>query len=238
VKPRLSTAGERSGDEEGLSAPTVAVMVLSDNVVKPANVVKPNVVKPGQLVSGRHATAVLEGEGVSRRHGRRLLANGFVGDCIRSGGATLYDLSLVTELAARPQLSAAEIDSICPWGVFVARRDVSVSASESDQLLAVSGGWRFSIWTAVWIRARVSAHGYLPLVATVAGFVAAGGEITDAVSDVVGGGGEGGCGDGRSFTLRVGAPGSWFDRVRGHRLVTAPGRPWVVRGWDRGDRIA
>jgi hypothetical protein len=71
----------------------------------------------------------------------------------------------------------------------------------------------------VLIKVKLERHGHFPFVATVAGFVALGGDIAAVGSQ-----------DGRmSFELHD--PGPWFDALASHRLDTGPGNPYVIRGW-------
>jgi hypothetical protein len=184
--------------------------------------------------------------GVPRRHARRLIACGAAGPVIRTKGALLVDDQRVAALAAREHLGAPELDAVCPWGLFVARRDVPVpdnpqahpdgsahpddSARPDDpaQLALLGERWTFSIYTAVWIRSRIERHGFLPIVATVSGFVLGGGDITAVTvlkpsADL--------------HDLTVEPPSAWFDRVKDTRVDTPPGRPWMVLGWDPRARV-
>ena len=76
----------------------------------------------------------------------------------------------------------------------------------------------FSPWTCVWMRSRIERHGYLPLVATLAGFVVSGADIRDATT---------------AGTLNLAEPGPWFRTFEGRRLTTGPGRSWWIHGLDR-----
>jgi hypothetical protein len=153
---------------------------------------------------------------------------------IRTKGALLVDDQRVAALAAREHLGAPELDAVCPWGLFVARRDVPVSDNpqarpdDPAQLARLGERWTFSIYTAVWIRSRIERHGFLPIVATVSGFVLGGGDITAVTvlkpsADL--------------HDLTVEPPSSWFDRVKDTRVDTPPGRPWMVLGWDPRARV-
>ncbi len=63
----------------------------------------------------------------------------------------------------------------------------------------------------------------MPFVVTIAGFVALGADLIGArFSELP---------DKHQLTLRP--PGSWYDEVRETRIVTGPGRAWVMPGWSR-----
>jgi hypothetical protein len=136
----------------------------------------------------------------------------------------------VESLVAREHLTQEAVDEACPWGLFVARRDIPVTDDAPDQMRRLGRDWPMSIWTSVWVGSRAEKHGYVPLVATIAGYVVAGG-------DIVGMSSLGTRGD-PLFELSVTLPGSWYDRFRDKRLDTPRGRPWVVVGWDSSGRVA
>lgn len=174
------------------------------------------------LISGREATTVLFEAGMTRRQARRALDAGLAGNPHRAAGAHLYDLDMVLELAARPWLTDEELDRLFPRELFIARRDLDVRSPEDVQLAGVREGWDLSPWSRVLLRVRCAQHGFVPLVATVAGFVVLGAEITDVLVAETG-----------HAVLALRGPGSWFEQVRGQRLGSGPGRDFVVRGWDR-----
>jgi hypothetical protein len=169
-------------------------------------------------VTARQAAARLEAAGIGGRQARRVLSAGLAGVPVVTPGAVLYDLALVEALRLRPQIDEEHVDTACPWGLFIARREIQVGAPTAEQLAALSPGWAFSPWTSVWLRSRIERHGHVPAVATVGGFVTIGAEIVETRGDGAG-----------AYALIVRGPGSWFDAFRGHRLPTGPGRPWVVR---------
>ncbi len=180
------------------------------------------------LISARQAATELAAVGVPRRHARRLIACGAAGPVTRTKGALLVDDQRVAALAARERLGAQEIEAVCPWGLFVARRDVPVSDDPQEPLARLGEHWTFSIYTAIWIRWRIERHGFLPILATVSGFVLGGGEIRAVTTlrpsaDL--------------HDLTVEKPGPWFDLIRDTRIDTPPGRPWVVLGWDLRARV-
>ena len=147
----------------------------------------------------------------------------------RTKGALLVDDQPVAALVERERLSGPELDAVCPWGLFVARRDVPVTGDPREQLARLGERWTFSIYTAVWIRSRIERHGFLPILATVSGFVLGGGDIKavtilNTSADL--------------HDLTVEAPSAWFDQVKDTRVDTPPGRPWMVLGWDPRARVA
>ena len=174
------------------------------------------------LISAREAARELAAVGVPRRHVRRLIACGAAGPVTRTAGAVLVDGQRVADLAARPRLSEDDVTDACPWGVFIARREVRDPQDREE----LGRDWRFSIWTMVRLRTWIDRHGFVPLVATVSGFVLGGGEIT-AVTQV----------RAELFSLAVDPPGAWFERLEGTRIDSPPGRPWMVLGWDPRARV-
>jgi hypothetical protein len=178
---------------------------------------------PGSpLVSARGAARVLEGVGVGRRRARELLTAGLAGRPTVTNSEHLYEVALVQRLAEWPHLRAAELDALCPAGVFIARRRVHVDWSDAERDAAVSSGWLLSPWTLVWLVTRIKQHGAVPLVATLCGFVVHGAEIVDArVADA----------EQRPCQLTLRRPGLWFDEVRNHRFTSPAGASWTLRGW-------
>jgi hypothetical protein len=174
------------------------------------------------LISGRQATTVLFQAGLTRRQARRVLDTGLAGSPHRTAGSHLYDADRVVGFAARPWLTETEVDLLFPRELFIARRDIDVSAPEDVQLSAVRDNWDLSPWSRVLLRVRCAEHGFVPLVVTVGGFVVLGAEITDVFVAAP-----------RRAVLALRAPGDWFEPVRGIRLSSGPGRDFVVRGWNR-----
>lgn len=159
------------------------------------------------LISGREATALLVATaGVTARQARQALAAGLAGEPERTRAALLYDEPRVTALAGRTPVDQPTMDRACPHGCFVARR--------AEQL---EGPWDFSPWSAALVAARVDQHGGFPFLATVAGFVVAGAEIT----------GLAGAGE-RQYLFTLGPAGGWFGDFAGRRCPTGPGRPWAL----------
>lgn len=188
------------------------------------------------LFTQRESAAVLARRGVARRQARDLLRAGFAGTPFRAGNVCLYDRAAVEDLASWPTMTLPELDALCPVGVFVARRAPDLTADRAAQLASVADGWQMSPWTWLWLRIKVDAAGSVPLIATVAGFVALGADITGVGSIGVGSiGVEGGAAQATSLVLAE--PGAWFEGVRQRRVRTGPGRGWVLRGLP-GSRAA
>jgi hypothetical protein len=76
----------------------------------------------------------------------------------RTAGVTLYEEARVRALIQRPTMTAVEWRTACPWGLFVARRPVSVIDTREQQVEAVSGGWQISPWTRLWIHFWCQRH--------------------------------------------------------------------------------
>jgi hypothetical protein len=166
------------------------------------------------LMSGRDARAVLELAGWSSRQAREALECGLAGEPVRTRAAHLYDEERVRALASRPIIEWQVVADACPTGIFVARRRVDARLARDDQLNQVARGWQdVSIWTWLAIGLHLRIHGSLPFVTTVASGVLLG-------ADIVGLSG--------GTDLVLGPPGGWFDRLEDARLLTGPGRPWVL----------
>ena len=133
---------------------------------------------------------------------------------------TLYDARRVDRLMTWPVLDDAEIEAACPWGLFIGRRDIDVTACPNRLLVEAGEGWGPTVYTCVWIRYRVEQHGFLPFVGTVGGFVGLGADIVGVRITAQGEG-----------ALELREPGRWFDTVRHRRLVTGAGPSHLVRGW-------
>src|ERR1700710_974419 len=166
------------------------------------------------LISGREARALLQAAGFSSRHARTALESGLAGEPIRAKVAHLYDEARVHELAGRPTGAWRAVLEGCPDGIFVARRELDLTRSTPELVEQASRGWGemnpFQ-WSAMC--SHIRRHGNLPFVATVGSVVVLG-------ADVVGGR--------AGSELRLAEPGGWFNRFRGGRLASGPGRPWVL----------
>ena len=160
-------------------------------------------------MSAREARSLLEGAGVTSRQARRLLEAGFAGAAQITPAAHLYERGRVLELATRPWLTHSELDALFTREVFISRRDVSMTAPREVQLEALHGGWDLAPSTRVLLRVRCAQHGFVPFVATVAGFVALGAELTGVTGR-----------DLRDAVLTLREPGPWFEQVRGRRLAS------------------
>lgn len=174
------------------------------------------------LVTGRGAAEILQEVGLTRERARRLLLAGFAGEGRRTRGALLYDEERVRALTTWPRLEPHAVDALCPGGLFVVRvgpgRSLDLTTGWAQRCEAVRGDWDISPFVRVRLRLRIEQHGAMPLVATVSGYVALVADIVEVTVDV----------DGRTgFELTE--PGEWSTGLRGRRLVTGPGRSWLLR---------
>lgn len=174
---------------------------------------------PTTPLTQREAVALLGEHGVAQRQARDVLRAGFAGEPVRVGNVCLYERDAVARLASWPALRLLDLDGVCPVGAFIARRAPDLGADAPSQRRAVAGDWQMSPWTRLWIEITVRAHGPLPLIATVAGFVALGADIVGVETPIA-----------STTTLILGEPGAWFQGVRGRRVATRAGRAWVLRG--------
>jgi hypothetical protein len=166
------------------------------------------------LISGRAACEQLVAVGVGARAARRLLATGIAGSPVLTGGVHLYEDERVCAVAARPRVKGRDIAEICPAGLFIARRQVDLTSPREEQVQALASGWgEISPWLKLRMGFRISSYGSFPFVATVAGFVVFGAELVAFQSPA---------------EVLLQPPGAWFARLEDHRLLSGPGRPWVV----------
>ena len=166
------------------------------------------------LIGSNEACAVLAQCGLGRRHAQQALVAGLAGEPRRLRSRVLYDRDRVRELAARPQLGWSQLVELCPDGVFVSRRPVTVTDSRAEMVAALSGGWgELSPWKRVAMQLQIEVCGSLPLVATLAGFVVLGADVVAV----------------RGFDRFVMTePGAWFERLVRTQLRIGPGRSWVL----------
>jgi hypothetical protein len=157
-------------------------------------------------ISGRKAADLLAWAGLGERQARAVLAAGLAGDPVRAGGQLLYDAERIRALTEASVVSSDALAAACPDGLFVSRgRDLDGVT------------WGFSPWTAVWVRHRVVTAGCLAAVNTVGSFVVSCAEIVDVRRGPTG----------YHLTTRA-ARGAWSWTFAGARLITGPGRPWVL----------
>ena len=172
------------------------------------------------LVSAREAAAILALEaGLAREPARRALAAGLAGEALRTAGSLLYDADLVRALATRRHVRLADIPAVCRAGLFVARLNPTRLKGTPSP-----GGWHVSPWVRVRIRSRIEATGSFPFLATVAGYVTEGADITGFDFDHEG--------DVERTSFKTLTPGPWFDTFQGRRFDTGPGGPWLL--WQDG----
>jgi hypothetical protein len=167
-----------------------------------------------QLLTQRAATERLRSLGIGPRQARQVLDAGLAGDPLRTSAALLFESERVESLVRRPVLPWAEVDEVCPSGLFVARRS-------ADDL---RDGWTLPLHARIAVVLVAQADGQLPMVATTGGFVTGGAGIVDTHGE--------GTARGRRDTCRLDLvePASWFESFHERRLPTGPGRPWWLHG--------
>jgi hypothetical protein len=181
------------------------------------------------LISSREAAQILSATGLTRDRARRVLLAGFAGEGLRTRGSLLYEDARVRALLEWPVVDYRVLRDTCTQGVFVARlRDLGSDPNNPPrtdlQLRLQQRQWQLSPWARLEMRQVVETQGFLPLVATVCGFVACGANITA----VWPGRSASGAGRGQGSTLDLDQPGEWFEEFRNRRLVTGPGSAWLL----------
>lgn len=178
------------------------------------------------LISSREAAQILSATGLTRDRARRVLLAGFAGEGLRTRGSLLYEDARVRALLEWPVVDPRVLRDTCRQGVFVARlRDLGSEPSTPPSADLRLRQWQLSPWARLEMRRVVETQGFLPLVATVCGFVAVGANIT-AVWPGRSSSPEGSSGQGS--TLDLDEPGEWFEQFRNRRLVTGPGSAWLL----------
>ena len=170
-------------------------------------------------LTGRQAADALAAVGLCRSQARKVLAAGLAGTPTVAGSAHLYLEEDVRELVSRPHVMPEGLDALGTSILFLARRQVDVRAPRDAQLATVGRGWDLGPPISLLLRAKVRLEGFVPFVATVAGFVALGAEITDVRRD------------GPRYHILLADPGDWFESFRGRRLSVGPGRDFLLHGW-------
>lgn len=138
----------------------------------------------GGWLTERQARERLGGVGLDPESARRVLVAGLAGPVVRTRAATLYDASLVQQLAERASQPVQALPEP-HMETFVARMGpgrLDVRLPLEEQLDAVRGGWRLGTWTAGYLAVIRGVHGHLPFLATVGDIVALGAEITGTES--------------------------------------------------------
>jgi hypothetical protein len=199
------------------------------------------------LVSAREAARVLAEVGLTWEQARRLLRAGFAGPGTRTAGSLLYDAAQVRALLNWPDVDELDLAEACPDELFVARfepqRSLDLLEPRDRQLKAVRRSWDLSLWTRVRLQHRVRQLGAVPFVGTVGGFVAMGADIVGLTLDRQSGEGpavrKGATsklgGDRELIRFELSEPGEWFETLRGRRLRTGRGGPWIL--WDARDAV-
>lgn len=180
-------------------------------------------------LSGRQAALLLTlpPTSLTRRSARRVLACGLAGTPRIGGSTWLYDDDAISALQARQTITAQECAQLFPHGIFVSRRQVDVRWPAAQRREILGRGWPIGLVTQLLIVACLATDGFLPLVATVGGFVVDGFDVTGVAMS---GGGDGN--DGTTHDLTLADPGEWFDQLRETRLPTGRGREWTMPGWE------
>jgi len=180
------------------------------------------------LISSREAAQILAASGLTRDRARRVLQFGFAGDALRTRGSLLYEDTRVRALLDWPDVDPGVLRETCTHGLFVARvRNVrpELAGDVAGDLAGDLAGelalreWQLSPWARLEMRRVVEAQGFLPLVATVCGFVASGANITAVWP--------GPSGTGRGSRLDLDEPGAWFEEFQSRKLVSGPGSAWL-----------
>lgn len=168
----------------------------------------------GSLMSGREARARLEQADISGGRARSALEHGLAGPPVRTSAAHLYDGERVEALANRKVIDPWEMRARASRGFLVSRRAVSVDVAHAellDELSAMPRG--MSPYTALSLLFADWHVDGLPFVATVAGFVVLGAEVSGV--------------EGGRMLLRP--PGAWFDGMADAQFPTGQGRPWTLQ---------
>ena len=162
---------------------------------------------------------VLAAAGLTPRLARKVLHAGLAGPAVALPGMTLYDEARVQALLEWPEVTLDDCAEVCPQGVLVLRRQVSVRQPLEAQLEAVSSGWDIADWTRLRLVIRCSTRGpraAYPAVVTVGGFVTTGADVAQL-----------------GPRLGLVRPGEWFGRFVGRRLPAGPGKAWFLLGEPR-----
>ena len=171
-------------------------------------------------VSGRHAADLLSCVLPTREHARLVLRAGLAGQPVPTSAALLYDEGLVAELARRPAVTAEELAVRCPRGLYVGRLPretrIEVAAPWGDREALVRVRPNMPPMSAALLSVRLTVGDGLPWVATLCGYVVL---CADALGLHE---------EGDTVVFDLVEPGGWAAGLEGRRLVTRPGRPWVL----------
>lgn len=181
------------------------------------------------LITQRAAARILARQGLSLSACQQLLATGIAGPPTEAGSVVLHDQAAVERLARALPVRTLDVHRGCPYGYVVVRiprgQAFDVAASGEEQRRILAGPWPLDarVRTIVWVRTYHAMP--MPLVATVAGFVVAGAEITGFVDTAD-------AGRGTAFSLAP--PGDWLEPFRGRPCASGKGRATYLRGWLPG----
>lgn len=173
------------------------------------------------LTSRDAAARIGEAHGLGPTRARQALVAGLAGPPLVVGRQRMFPVEAVDALASRQVWNGADARISFDDGVLVARvspeRGLDLTQPRATQVAAVSEGWRLGLLTRVAMSVSISAgHGY-PFIATVAGFVAVGGQIMAMHV------GE----DGRT-RLELADPGDWWETVASVRFRLRAGHEVVL----------
>ncbi|TIC80202.1 hypothetical protein [Nocardioides sp. GY 10127] len=186
------------------------------------------------FLTGRQARELLAGEGVPERSTRHLLDNGWAGTPIRTSSALLFETRAVLALALRPRLGPRDLDAFAIPLLLVTRRAFPAGPDAATERERLRGPWPLGRFASATLRAVLRLYGPQPLIATVAGIVVQGAEITGArpgrPEPVPGGVGDAAV---EPLTLDLAPAGPWFPACAATRVTHGPGRPWVLHGFDQ-----
>ena len=173
--------------------------------------------------SGRQAARLLTfpPTSLTERSARRALACGLAGEPEIGGSTWLYSESAIRQLRSRETVTAAACARLFPNGIFVSRRRVDARWAADRRRTTLARGWPIGLVTQALFVLRLVQDGFMPMVATVAGFVVDGFDVTGLAGDGTG-----------SYDFTLADPGDWFECLRDKRLPTGPGREWTMPGWE------
>lgn len=163
----------------------------------------------------------------------QVLHAGLAGAPLPVGAAMIYREEAVQRLLECPQLTGADLDHDSPFVARVTDRPFRRAKTWSDRAALLSSGWYIPPLLRVWIRTRSAPPMRYPFIATVAGFVVFGADITEMSY---------GAEEARPMrrepqtVFAFATPGPWFSRFEQHRIPTGPGHPWILWGAPSGRR--
>jgi hypothetical protein len=177
------------------------------------------------MISQREATFRLSTTArppLTPRLAEGVLVSGFAGRPIRLGTVSLYDEAVVRRVAAAGTVDPHALPEACRPGMLVVRttaRPHLLELPEAERMQQACGAFWFSPSVRLHLSILLERRGFVCVVATVASYVLATADVTEATLDVQ---------EGRALTrLTHAPPGTWAAEFRGQRLVTPPGNRWL-----------